>query len=166
MSFVIMERCIAIYTVDTTLQCNQASDLLQQLELASELESDLQDTVDWGRLWLVDFSTGKTQLVLVDRFNNIGVIGVKMDRSVLKKKSSFKMRGLAFSSKLDWGSYITSFALRSYITSIAKTASKRTRTLIPPTKFLSPEGALYLYKSTIWPCMTVFMSWLVVQAAT
>ena len=28
---------------------NQASDLWQQLELASELESDLPDTVDWGR---------------------------------------------------------------------------------------------------------------------
>ena len=27
----------------------------QQLELASELESDLQDTVDWGKKWLVDF---------------------------------------------------------------------------------------------------------------
>ena len=37
---------IAIYADDTTLysQCNQASDLLQQLELASELESDLRDT--------------------------------------------------------------------------------------------------------------------------
>ena len=30
-----------------------------------------------------------------------------MDRSVLEKKSSFKMLGLTFSSKLDcWGSYI------------------------------------------------------------
>ena len=40
---------IAIYA-DTTLysNCDQASDLWQQLELASELESDLQDTVDWG----------------------------------------------------------------------------------------------------------------------
>ena len=38
-------------------------DLWQQLELASELESDLRDTVDWGRKWLVDFSAGKTQLV-------------------------------------------------------------------------------------------------------
>ena len=39
---------IAIYADDTTLycECNQASDLWQQLELASELESDLQDTVD------------------------------------------------------------------------------------------------------------------------
>ena len=40
---------IAIYANDTTLysKCDQASDLWQQLELASELESDLRDTVDW-----------------------------------------------------------------------------------------------------------------------
>ena len=42
---------IAIYTDDTTLysRCDWASDLQQQLELASELESDLRDTVDWGK---------------------------------------------------------------------------------------------------------------------
>ena len=39
---------IGIYADDTTLYsgCDQASDLWQQLELASELESDLQGTVD------------------------------------------------------------------------------------------------------------------------
>ena len=39
---------IAIYADNTTLysKCDQASDLWQQLELAFELESDLQDTVD------------------------------------------------------------------------------------------------------------------------
>ena len=38
---------IAIYADDTTLysKCDQASDMWQQLELASELESDLRDTV-------------------------------------------------------------------------------------------------------------------------
>ena len=35
-----------------------------------------------------------------------GSIDVKMDGSVLEKKSSFKMLGLTFSSKLDWGCYI------------------------------------------------------------
>ena len=42
---------IAICADDTTLysKCDQASDLWQQLELASELESDLRDTVDWGK---------------------------------------------------------------------------------------------------------------------
>ena len=59
---------IAIYADDSTLysKCDQASDLWQQLELASELESDLPDTVYWGRKWLVDFNAEKTQLVLYD----------------------------------------------------------------------------------------------------
>ena len=41
-------------------KCDQASDLWQKLELASELESDLQDTVDCGKKWLVDFNAVKT----------------------------------------------------------------------------------------------------------
>ena len=81
---------IAIYTDDTTLycKCDQTSDLWQQLELASELESDLRDTVDWGKKWLVDFNAGKSQLVSFDRSNNIGAIDVKMDGSVLEEKLS------------------------------------------------------------------------------
>ena len=38
--------------------------------------------------------------------NNTEVIGVKMDGSVLEEKSSFKILGLTFPSKFDWGSYI------------------------------------------------------------
>ena len=137
---------IAIYADDSTLysKCDQASDLWQQLELAFELESDLRDTVDWGEKWLVDFNAGKTQLVSSDRSNNNGSIDVEMDGSVLKEKSSFMMLVLTFSSKLDWGSYITS---------TAKTASKKIGALICYMKFLSLEVALYLYKSTICPCM-------------
>ena len=41
----------------------------------------------------------------------------------------------------------------SYIISIAKTASKKIGALIRFMKFLSPEVALYLCKSTIHPCM-------------
>ena len=42
---------IAIYVYDNTLysKWDQAFDLWQQLESTSELESDLQNTVDWGR---------------------------------------------------------------------------------------------------------------------
>ena len=137
---------IAIYADDTTLysKCDQASDLWQQLELASELESDLRDTVDWGRKWLVDFNAGKTQLVSFDRSKNTGAIDVKMDGSVLEEKSAFKMLGLTFSSKLDRGSYIIC---------IAKTASKKIGALIRCVKVLSPEVALFLYKYTIRPCI-------------
>ena len=52
---------IAIYADDTTLysKCDRASDLWQQLELASEFESDLRDTVVWDKKQLVDFNAGK-----------------------------------------------------------------------------------------------------------
>ena len=135
---------IPIYTDDITLysKCDQASDLWQQLELASELESYLRDIVDWGRKCLVDFNSGKTQLVSFDRSKSTGAIDVKMDESVLEEKPSFKMLRLTFSSKLDWSSYIIS---------IAKSASKKIRALIRSIKFLSPEVALYLYKSTKRP---------------
>ena len=66
------------------------------------------------------------------------------DGSVLEEKSSFKMLGLTFCPKLDWGSYIVS---------TAKTASKKIGALICSMKFLSLDIVLYLYKSTIWPCM-------------
>ena len=63
------------------------------------------------------------------------------------EKSSFKMLGLIFSSKLDWGSYIIS---------IAKTVSKKIGALIRSMKLPSPEVALYLYKCAIQPCCHVW----------
>ena len=56
----------------------------QQLELCSELESDLRDIVDWGRKWLVDSNAGKTQLVSFDQ-SNTETIDVKIDGLVLRK---------------------------------------------------------------------------------
>ena len=91
--------------------------------------------MDWGRKWLVDFNARKAQVVLFEQSNNTGGLDVKMDGSVLEENSSFKMLGLTFSSKLDWGSYFIS---------IAKTASK---------KFFSPEVALHLYKFTMLSCI-------------
>ena len=59
---------------------------LTSSDIASELESDLWDTVDWGKKWLTDFNAGKTQLVLFDWSNNTGSIDVKMDGYVLEEK--------------------------------------------------------------------------------
>ena len=87
MTFLMMLSVILLSMLMIVLsKCDQASDLWQQLELASKLESDIRDTVDWGRKWLVDFNTGKTQLVLFDRSNNTGAIDVKMDGAVLEEK--------------------------------------------------------------------------------
>ena len=67
-----------------------------------------------------------------------------MDGSVLEEKSSFNMLGLTYSSKFD---------LCSYIIFITETASKEIGALIHSMNFLSPEVALYLYKSIVWSCM-------------
>ena len=67
-----------------------------------------------------------------------------MDGSVLEERLSFKILGLTFYSKLDWGSYIIS---------IGKTIYKKIGALICSMKFPSPEIALYLYKATIRSCM-------------
>ena len=65
---------------------DQASDLRQW---ASELEPDLHDAVEWVKKCFVNFSAGKTQLVLFDESKTLG---------------------LTFSSKLDQGSFIVTFA--------------------------------------------------------
>ena len=63
------------------------------------------DNVVWRKKWLVDFNAGKAQPVSFEQSNYTSAIDVKMGESVLEK-SSFKMFGWAFSSKLGWGSYI------------------------------------------------------------
>ena len=100
---------IPFYADDTTLysECDQASDLWQQLGLASELESDLRDTMDCGRKWLVDFNAGKTRLVSFGRSNNTGAIDGKMYGSVFEKKSASKLLGFSFCSELDWPLILT-----------------------------------------------------------
>ena len=90
-------------------KCDQASDLWQQLQLASELESGLRDTVEHCRKWVTDFNAGKTQLVLFDCSNNTGAIDVKMDGSVLQEKLPFKILGLTY--LLSWIGALTSSLL-------------------------------------------------------
>ena len=52
-----------------------------------------------------------------------------------------------------WGLHSLLIGWGSCIISVAKTTSKKIGALIRCMKFLSPEVALYLYKSTIGPCM-------------
>ena len=92
---------------------------------------------------LVDFNARKAKLVLFDWSNNTGtIIDLKMYGSVPEEKSSFKMLGLTFYSKLDWGSNITS---------IAKTTFKKIKALFHSMEFFSPEIALIFQ-----PCMEYY----------
>ena len=92
--------------------------------------------------WLLNLNLIYETLDWVKKWHLLSMLG--MGESVLEEKSSSKMLGLDFSSELDWGSYIIS---------IAKITSRKTGTLILSMMFVSPEVALYLYKSTKHPCM-------------
>ena len=61
--------------------------------VTSQLQSDLRDTVEWAKKWLVDFNAGKIELVLFDRSNNT-------DGSVLEENSLLRCRG--WLSLLNW----------------------------------------------------------------
>ena len=101
--------------------------LLYINHLPDDVMCNIAIYVDWGRKCFADFKSGKTHLVSFDRSNNSGAIDVKMNGSFLEEKSSFKMLGLTFSSKLDWDSFWDS---------IAKTASKKIGALIRSMKVL------------------------------
>ena len=61
--------------------------------MAFELESDLRDTVNWSRKWLVDFNAGKTQFVSLGQSNNTDAIDMKMHGSVLEENHLLRCWG-------------------------------------------------------------------------
>ena len=74
-------------------------------------------------------------MVSIDQPNNTGAIYLKMDESVLDRKSSFKMLRLTVSSKL--------IGAQNYIQeNCAKTTSKKIGSLICFLKLHSPDVAL------------------------
>ena len=69
----------------SALKSGEVSDLWQQLELLSELGSDLRDVIGFSVEWLVAFNIGKSQLVSFDWSNNSGAMDVNMDGSVFEE---------------------------------------------------------------------------------
>ena len=67
-----------------------------------------------------------------------------MNVKPLPESSSFRLLGLPFNSSLSWCQYIED---------IAKAASKKIGSLYRSKRFLTAERILYLYKSTIRPCL-------------
>ena len=108
MTFLISD--IAIYADDTSLfpDCDQASNLWQQLELASESETDLRNTMDWGKKWLVDFNAG-IDFRLTDLITLVLLMWKWVDFS-LRKNHLLRCYGSLSLLNLDWGFYIISIA--------------------------------------------------------
>ena len=130
----------------------------QQLELASDLEFDLRNILNWDRKWSDNYNAGKIKHVLYYLSNSTSAIDMRIDGCVLEENSSFKIFGLSSSPKLDW---------RSSIVFVTKTDTKKIGALIHAMKFHSPEVALYLCKSILRSYMKYCCPvWLVLLAAS
>ena len=95
------------------LKCDQTSDLWQQLELASEQESDLLGIAEWVRKWLVHISAGNVFWNWFYLSSLIILVLLMWKWMVLFLRKNHLLRWfkeINFSSKLDWGSYIISIA--------------------------------------------------------
>lgn len=85
----------------------------QTYETLKPMRSDIRDTVDWDRMRLPHINTEKSEVALFDQPSNSIAIDARMDGFILEENLCFKVLWLSFPSKLDWGSYIGSFAKQS-----------------------------------------------------
>ena len=106
--------------------------------MASELTSDLGDTVGWDREWLVDVNTEKLQLVLFDLSNNFDTF-MRKGLSLSQTKSGLLRCWDCFS--------VSNWIGGSCNVVIAKITSEKIGALISSVKSLTSTFVLYLHKS-------------------
>ena len=114
------------------------------MESAGEFELDLRSIVEWGDRWLRTFNATKTKQLSFNPHRDPLLVPVEMNGIELPQETSFRLLGLTFTQSMDW---------KPYIRSIDKAASRKVGNLYRAQCFLTPESILYLYKSTIQPCM-------------
>ena len=90
------------------------------------------------------FNATKTKLLSFNRHRDPPLVPVEMNSIELPEEIIFLLLGLTFARCMDW---------KPYIQSIVKAVSRKVDSLYWVQLFLTPESILYLYKSTIWPCM-------------
>ena len=97
----------------------------------------------WQR-WLVTFNATKRKLLSYNHRKDPLLVPVEMKGIELPEETSLRLIGLTFIQSMDW---------KPYIQFIAKAASRKMGSIYRAQHFLTLESILYLYKSTIWPCM-------------
>ena len=78
--------------------------MLKELDVSFELQSDLQNTVDWGKKWIADFNAEKTQSFSFQSSKSEAIHVLVTGLLLLEETLSSKTLGLSLSSKLDQGS--------------------------------------------------------------
>ena len=132
----ILRSFVDVYADDTTVY-GHTSKHYDVLNLATDLSSDLNRTVQWGKEWLVSFNTSKTKLVSFNHQRNAPDFPlIHMDGSSLSEAPCFdRLLGLEFTPDLRWNTYIRS---------VAKATGKMVGSFYRSRKYLTPSAMLYL----------------------
>ena len=110
--------------------------------MASELESDLQDTVDWG----------KKLISMLEKLNKLHLTGLNTLVLLVSKwiglflRKNHLLRCWGWLSLLNWIGVLT-------LSLLLKLPPRKSEPLFVLWSFFLLRLALYLYKSTIQPCM-------------
>ena len=104
-----------------------------KVESAGELDVDLDSIVEWV-----------TKLLSFNHRRNPLLVPVEMNGIELPEETSFHLLGLTFTQSMDW---------KPFIQPIAKASSRKMGSLYRAQCSLTLESILYLYKSTIHPCI-------------
>ena len=143
---------LAIYADDTTLyrslgksrSVDKNETRREKNKMAADLECDLRTVTEWGDRWLVSFNASKTKLLSINKFRDPILPPIAMNGHEVPESSNVRLLGLSLTNNFSWNGYIES---------IAKLTAMKVGSLYRVRNFLSPASILYIYKSTIRPCM-------------
>ena len=69
----------------------KTDNVIDEVEMAADLEDDLRTVVEWGDKWLVTFNASKTKLLSINRFRAPFLPFVKMNGSELTESTQIKL---------------------------------------------------------------------------
>ena len=135
----IINSLVDIYADDTTLYRCTSTDV-DDVKAASDLSSDLEQIVQWGKDWFVTFNASKTKLVTFHhKKNDPSFNPVHMDSSFLEEAPCLeRLLGLKLTPDLKWNSYIQSVAMET---------GRMVGSFFRSKKYLTLSAILYLYKT-------------------
>ena len=135
---------VDIFADDSTVY-SSSSPTLDLSSVTDNLDTDLASVAKWGEKWLVTFNATKTKSVSFHHHRQSDFPHLSMnDVDLVESDSHDRLLGLKLTTYLKWDSYITW---------IAKNASKMVGSFYRSREYLSPSSILYLYKIQIRPRM-------------
>ena len=113
----------------------------QRLQAAKEIEEDLERLNQFGKEWLLEFETTKTQgLIISNKHDKDLNPPMKMGESIVEEGEDLKVLGFVFDRKCNWSKHCEA---------IAKQARQRLGAIKRIQNYLDDQGIVTAYKAFV-----------------